>query len=78
MPEWVINMVQSFLKGRRTHIAFPGYGSGWIETVADIPQGSLLSPISFIFFITKLLEEFQQAGSEVLAFGFVDDTSLVA
>jgi len=77
MPQWVVNIIQSFLKERRTRITFPGHESNWIETETGIPQGSPLSPILFIFFITELLEEFQRADSETLAFGFIDDTNLV-
>ena len=77
MPQWTVDIVQSFLKGRRTRITFPGYESDWIEMETGIPQGSPLFPILFIFFITELLEEFQQADGETLAFSFVDDTNLV-
>ena len=77
MPQWVINIIQSFLEGRHTHITFPGHESDWIKMETGIPQGSPLSPILFIFFIMELLEEFQHANGETLAFSFIDDTNLV-
>src|SRR5207248_10955243 len=52
--------------------------SDWIQVQAGIPQGSLISPILFLFFISELLETFQQANSRTLAFGFVDDTNILA
>ena len=77
MPEWIINYVGSFMHGRRTRIAFDGYVSDWFQTDAGIPQGSPLSPILFLFFISELLEGMQNAKDGAFAFGFVDDTNLI-
>ncbi len=77
-PSWIVYFVQSFLSARRTRIKFTGYESTWIQTQTGIPQGSPLSPILFLFFISELLEDLQQPDSESLAFGFVDDTNLIA
>ena len=68
----------SFLSERRTQLAFPGYSGGWRRISIGIPQGSPLSPILFLFFISELLEHFQQVNQDTLGFGFVDDTNLVA
>ena len=76
-PEWVVQMVESFLKGRRTRICFADYESEWINTETGIPQGSTLSPVLFLFFIADLLEEFQSVEENLFGFGFVDDTTLV-
>ena len=59
LPEWLIQVIASFLTGRRTQIVYTGYESEWIYTQTGIPQGSPLSPILFLFFISELLEEFQ-------------------
>src|SRR2546430_16396427 len=77
-PRWILDFVHSFLTARRTRITFMGYESDWIQVQARIPQGSPIFPILFLFFISELLETFQQANSRTLAFGFVDDTNILA
>jgi hypothetical protein len=78
LPDWMIGIVQSFLTGRRTRLIFSGYQSEWINTESGIPQGSPLSPILFLFFVSELLEALQSGDSDTLAFGFVDDTNLIS
>ena len=56
--EWMIKFIQAFLTGRTTKIVFDGYESEKIPTPIGIPQGSPLLPILFLFFISKLLETF--------------------
>jgi len=78
IPEWCISFTRSFLTGRKTKISFPGYTGEWVTTATGIPQGSPLSPILFLFFISELLEDFQRPTNDTFAFGFVDDTNLIA
>ncbi|POS82426.1 hypothetical protein EPUL_005359, partial [Erysiphe pulchra] len=73
---WIINFVRSFMTQRKTKIHFPGYSSEWIKTKVGIPQGSNLSPILFLFYISELLESLQQPTCNYMAFGLVDDTTL--
>ena len=70
-------MVACFTQARRTRITYAGFESEWVETRSGIPQGSPLSPILFLFYISGLLEIFQDPAADVLGFGFVDDTNLV-
>ena len=77
-PQWVVRTVDSFLTDRRTRITFSGYENDWIQTESGIPQGSPLSPILFLFFISELLEDIQQVDRDTFGFGFVDDTTLIA
>ena len=65
------------MTGRRTRITFGDFESQWIETETGIPQGSTLSPVLFLFFISDLLDEFKDVKSDVTGFGFVDDTTLI-
>ena len=79
LPEWIVLTVESFLKERRTRLAFAGYESEWFnQAETGIPQGSPLSPTLFLFFISELLETFQDVNRDTLGFGFVDDTNLIA
>ena len=75
-PQWITQCVQSFLSNRKTKILFSGYESNWFHTQAGIPQGSPLSPILFLLFISELLATFQRPNGDTLALGFVDDTNL--
>jgi Reverse transcriptase (RNA-dependent DNA polymerase)/Endonuclease-reverse transcriptase len=77
-PTWIIQAIRNFLKERRTKITIPGFTSNWITTETGIPQGSPLSPVLFLFFISELLSTFQSVHDGTLAFGFVDDTNIVA
>jgi hypothetical protein len=77
-PEWIRTAINNFMTERRTKIVIPGYTSDWIQTQSGIPQGSPLSPILFLFFISELLELFQKPSGGTLAFGFVDDTNIIA
>ena len=77
-PSWILRFVRNFLTGRKTKITFAGYESDWIPTDAGIPQGSHLSLILFLFYISELLEYLLQLSGDLLAFGFVDNTNIIA
>jgi hypothetical protein len=76
-PEWLVQVVRSFLIERRTRITYADYISRWFDTETGIPQGSTLSPALFIIFLSELLEQFKTVSGDVLGFGFVDDTTLI-
>ncbi|KAI0993722.1 hypothetical protein K3495_g14462 [Podosphaera aphanis] len=78
IPEWMVKFIHSFVTQRRTKIKFTGYTIEWISTVVGIPQGSHLSPILFLFYMAERLESVQRPDNGYIAFGFVDDTILVA
>ena len=74
--EWMIKFIQAFLTGRTTKIVFKGYESEKIPTPTGILQGFPLSPILFLFFISELLETFDN-NQETVALGFVNNTNLI-
>jgi Reverse transcriptase (RNA-dependent DNA polymerase) len=78
LPSWLTDIIASFMQDRRTRIAYTGYESDWIEARTGISQGSPLSLILFLFFIAGLLEKFQDPNKDIVGFGFMDDTNLIA
>ncbi len=77
LPGWIIRYVRNFMRERRTRVAFDGYESDWVQANTGIPQGSPISPILFLFFISELLEDLQDVEGKRLGFGFVDDTNII-
>ena len=77
LPPRVLAGVECFLYTRRTRIAFAGYQSDWIYTGKGIPQGSPLSLILFLFYISGLLERYNRLQDNLLRFGFIDNINLI-
>ena len=77
LPLWIYNIVRAFLKGRTTSLQFDGQTSQPFPTETGIPQGSPLSPILFLLFISPLLEATNKGDRRGVSLGFVDDTNLV-
>jgi hypothetical protein len=74
-PEWIIRFVQGFLSGRTTEIRFGGYSSPAYSVPTGMPQGSPLSPILFLLFISELHRTFENGRTRGIA--FVDDTNII-
>jgi hypothetical protein len=77
LPAWTREIIQGFLIDRKTSLLFDGQCSPVIHTETGIPQGSPLSPILFLIFITPLIEQTNSENLPQASFGFVDDTNLV-
>ncbi|RGP57768.1 zinc knuckle [Fusarium sporotrichioides] len=80
LPEYFIRMMQSFLSNRYIILKLPDSTSDLNGVNVGIPQGSLLSPLLFIFFMAPLLEllEAQKVdGVVIYVFSYVDDTYVV-
>ena len=65
----VLNWVRDFLEGRSQYVAINGERSTKIPVTSGVPQGSVLGPTLFIYFINDLP---QVAGSSLKI--FADDT----
>ena len=76
-PDWLVTMIACFLQERRTRIAYTGHESDWISVQSGIPQGSPLSPILFLFYISELLESLSDPQEGLIGLGFIDDTNLI-
>ena len=67
----VLGWFSSYLTRRRQRVVLPGVASGWDETKAGVPQGSILGPLLFLIFINDIV-----LGIESNIRLFADDTSL--
>ena len=62
----------SYLSGRRQRVVLEGVCSDWRNVEAGIPQGSILGPLLFLFYINDIVEHIE---SDINL--FADDTSLL-
>ncbi|KAI0998445.1 hypothetical protein K3495_g9750, partial [Podosphaera aphanis] len=75
IPGWIREFVKSFLEERTTSVILGTFKGAQIPTNTGIPQGSSLSPILFLFFVSTLLPMLQTPSTT--AVGFVDDTNIL-
>ena len=62
-PKWIIQFVQGFTGQKETLLVFNGYQSPPITVITGIPQGLPLSPILFLFFMSNLLNTFEEGAT---------------
>ncbi|KHJ30402.1 hypothetical protein EV44_g3217 [Erysiphe necator] len=75
IPKWISQFVVSFLEVRTTSVVLGTFKGEQIPTSTGIPQGSSLSPILFLFFVSTLLPMLQSRSTA--AVGFVDDKNIL-
>ena len=67
----LLNILKDFLKSRKQRVVLNGQHSSWSDVLAGVPQGSILSPLLFLIYITDLSD-----GLNCNPKLFVDNTSL--
>ncbi len=68
----LLDWLRSYLCKRKQRVTINGEASSWKETNAGVPQGSILGPLLFLFFINDITDNIQSNISL-----FADDTSLM-
>ena len=78
IPAWLASWIYSFCDKHSTTLVFDASESCSIPIHCGVSQGSPLSPILFLFYISELHETVHTPSSGVSALGFADDTNLLA
>ena len=73
----LVQWVASFLKDRQTTIRLPEGTSELMDVETGIPQGSLLSPILYLFFNADLIEACHSEEHSTAAAGWIDDANII-
>ncbi len=73
-----MNWIRSFLTDRETSLTLERITSRPEPAETEIPQGSPVSPILFLFFNAPLIERYAEAKLKLQVGGFVNDIYLLA
>ena len=77
IPKWIVQWTASFLSDRTSTLIL-NHDSSEVFTVRNgIPQGSLVSPILFLFYNEELIRKCNTIGEQACGIGFVDDVNLL-
>ena len=75
VPEWFRMVVEGFLRDRTTELRFGSFVGPVHRVATGLPQGSPLSPILFLLFISELHQSLATGKTRGIA--FADDTDIL-
>ena len=77
IPKYLIDWVQSFMTDRKMTIQLPGYESSLFSINTEIPQGSSISSILFLFFNSELISACTQLRKGISSVEFMNDVNIL-
>ena len=77
LQPWVIRWLRSYLEDRTARLVFDGETTERRPIRAGVPQGSPLSPILFILYISTLYDDLRRLKGTTVV-GFADNTNILA
>ena len=79
VPVEIVRWLRRFLENRQAKVELHGHRSRCMKLEQGLPQGSVLSPLLFLFYIDTLANELESMGlDDVVCSLFADDVSILA
>ena len=74
----LIRWTKSFLTNRKLQLVIDGHNNPEKDVETGIPQGSPVSPILFLIYISGIFEQVEKELPEIVSLSFVDDLGFIA
>jgi retron-type reverse transcriptase len=78
IPSYLIKWTNSFLSKRRVQLVIDGFTCPNRDIITGVPQGSPVSPILFIIYLSSVFNNIEARIPEITALSFADDIALLA
>jgi len=78
IPSYLIKWTNSFLSKRRVQLVIDGFTCPNRDIITGVPQGSPVSPILFIIYLSGVFNSIEARIPEITALSFADDIALLA
>jgi retron-type reverse transcriptase len=78
IPQFLIKWTKSFLIDRQAQLVIDGFICSLKDTNSGVPQGSLVSPILFIIYLSEIFNKIEKQNPEITALFFANDIAFLA